>query len=75
MVDSQAEDAIRNTMENLKSKGSPLNSVTVVDGAIKRLNATGVADAPERVRKSIDEMVNRGELSASSEPWVDWTLT
>jgi hypothetical protein len=23
MVDSQAEDAIRNTMENLKSKGSP----------------------------------------------------
>lgn len=77
MPDPQAENAIRSSMKSLAAQGIPLNRQTVPDAAREALLTTGASktNVPERIDAAIVEMVKRGELTAPSEPWVDWSST
>ena len=71
MIDLQAENAIRESMENLAALNQPLNYITVPEAAIRRLDTAAV---PDRIHRAIEAMVKRGVLVAPQEAWGKWYL-
>ena len=71
MSDLEAENAIRESMEDLAALSQPLNYITVPEAAIRRLDTAGF---PDRIHRAIDAMVKRGVLVAPQEPWGKWYL-
>lgn len=75
MPDVAAENAIREAIQSLTDAGRPLNSTTVPQTSIDRLEATDPSgNESDRVYAAIGEMVGRDVLSAPSDPWKDWRL-
>jgi len=68
----EAENAVRESMEDLAALNQPLNHITVHEAAIRRLDT---AAFPDRIHRAIDAMVKRGVLVAPHDPWGKWYLT